>query len=247
MSSARIVAPRASACRSSSRTRTPDPSATTKPSRPASNGREARSGSSFRVERARIAANPPTSGSKMPASVPPASMMSASARRMISLDSPMAWPPVAQADTVAKFGPVIPKLIATWPAPTLGMPIGMRNGLIRSGPRRALIEMPSTRVPTPPRPVPRTTPGPLGELALEAFRQAGLVERLAGGDEPELDVAVRPALVLAVEDAARIEVDDLAGDPRGQAARIERRDRPDAGAAGDEARPRWRRRRCRGP
>ena len=70
----------------------------------------------------------------------------------------MAWPPVAQADTVVKFGPVMPKVIATWPAPTFGIPIGMRNGLMRSGPRVAFVEIPSTRVPTPPSPVPRITP-----------------------------------------------------------------------------------------
>jgi hypothetical protein len=39
-------------------------------------------------------------------------MTSASPRRMVSDASPSAWPPVAQADTVAKFGPVIPKLMA---------------------------------------------------------------------------------------------------------------------------------------
>ena len=94
----------------------------------------------------------------MPASAPPATMMSASPRRMISLASPSAWPPVAQADTVVKFGPVIPNWIAIWPAPMLGMPIGMRNGLIRSGPRVALIVKPSMSVPTPPSPVPRMTP-----------------------------------------------------------------------------------------
>ena len=65
---------------------------------------------------------------------------------------------VAQAETVVKFGPVMPKLIATWPAPMFGMPIGMRNGLIRSGPRRAFVENPSISVPTPPSPVPRITP-----------------------------------------------------------------------------------------
>ena len=85
-------------------------------------------------------------------------MTSASPRRMISDASPMAWPPVAQADTVAKLGPVMPKVIATCPAPVLGMPIGMRNGLIRSGPRSALVLIPSTSVPTPPSPVPRMTP-----------------------------------------------------------------------------------------
>ena len=77
---------------------------------------------------------------------------------MISDASPMAWPPVAHAETVAKLGPVMPKLIATWPAPTFGIPIGIRNGLIRSGPRRAFVEMPSMSVPTPPSPVPRMTP-----------------------------------------------------------------------------------------
>ena len=44
----------------------------------------------------------------MHASEPPASMMSASSRRMVSYASPTAWPPVAHADTVAKLGPVMP-------------------------------------------------------------------------------------------------------------------------------------------
>ena len=94
----------------------------------------------------------------MPASVPPASITSASRRRIVSHASPIAWPPVAQADTTAKFGPRAPLLIAIWPAPMFGMPIGMKNGLIRSGPRVALIVMLSLSVPTPPRPVPRMTP-----------------------------------------------------------------------------------------
>ena len=62
---------------------------------------------------------------------------------MISLASPIAWPPVAQAETVVKLGPVIPNWMAIWPAPTLGMPIGTRNGLIRFGPRRAFVVNPS--------------------------------------------------------------------------------------------------------
>ncbi len=87
-----------------------------------SNGRDAASGSSLRVDSARIAANPPTSVSKMPASEPPASITSASSRRIVSHASPIAWPPVAHAETVAKFGPVIPKLMATCPEPTFGIP-----------------------------------------------------------------------------------------------------------------------------
>ena len=90
------------------------------------------------------------------------------------------------------------------------------------------------------------TPVALGQLALEPLRQAGLVHRLAGGDEAELDVAVHPALVLAVEDAARVEVWTSAGDPAGQPRRVEGVDRAHAGSPGDEARPRSSRRPGRG-
>ena len=128
------------------------------PSRPRSNGREAASGSSLRVERAFIELKPPTTASWIAASVPPASMMSASSRRIVSQASPIAWAPVAQAETVAKFGPSIPNAIATWPEPTFGMPIGMKNGLIRSGPRSAMSRTLSNIVATPPRPDPRMTP-----------------------------------------------------------------------------------------
>ena len=96
----------------------------------------------------------------MPASVPPASITEASPRRMVSHASPMAWPPVAQADETAKFGPRAPVDIAIWPAPMLGMPIGMKKGLSRSGPRSMLVMMLVTSVSTPPRPVPMITPVP---------------------------------------------------------------------------------------
>ena len=110
------------------------------------------------IDRARIAQNPPTSASKMPASVPPATMRSASPRRIVSQASPIAWAPVAQADTVAKFGPSMPNWMATWPEPTLAMPIGMKNGLIRPGPRSAISRTLSNSVATPPSPEPRITP-----------------------------------------------------------------------------------------
>ena len=54
------LAPRPSACSSASSTSTAAPSPRTKPSRSASNGRLARSGSSFRVESAPIAPKPAT-------------------------------------------------------------------------------------------------------------------------------------------------------------------------------------------
>ena len=123
-----------------------------------SNGREAASGSSLRVESAFIDANPPTVASWIPASTPPAIIMSASPRRIVSHASPRAWPPVAQADTVAKLGPMAPVAIAICPEPTLAMPIGMKNGEIRSGPRSAITSTLSNSVDTPPRPEPTITP-----------------------------------------------------------------------------------------
>ncbi len=165
---------------------------------------------------------------------------------MISLASPMAWPPVAQADTVVKFGPVIPNLMASWPDPMLGMPIGMRNGLIRSGPRRALVVMPSISVPIAAKTGPEDDPGPFGEVALEPLGQSGLVDRLAGRHQPELDVAIRAPDFLAIEDGARVEVADLGTDSGCDTRRVERLDRPDPGTAGEQARPRWTQRRCRG-
>src|SRR5438045_430625 len=55
-------APRRRAASSSSRTTTPEPSPITKPSRSLSKGRDAVSGWSLRVDRARMAAKPPTPG-----------------------------------------------------------------------------------------------------------------------------------------------------------------------------------------
>ena len=55
----------------------PAPSPTTNPSRSRSNGRDAVGGSSFRVESARSAANPPMPSGVMVASAPPAIMASA--------------------------------------------------------------------------------------------------------------------------------------------------------------------------
>ena len=130
----------------------------TKPSRPRSKGREAASGSSLRVDSAFIDAKPPSVASWMAASTPPAIIRSASPRRIVSQASPRAWPPLAQADTVAKLGPMAPVAMATCPAPTFAMPIGTKNGEIRSGPRWPITSTFSNRVATPPSPEPMMTP-----------------------------------------------------------------------------------------
>ena len=80
----------------------PAPSPITNPSRSASNGRDAFSGSSLRfVDSARMALKAATGISPMPASAPPAIITSASPRRMMLSESPMAWFALEQALTVA--------------------------------------------------------------------------------------------------------------------------------------------------
>src|SRR5438270_133518 len=95
-------ASRRTACSSDSSTTMPAPSPHTKPSRPASKGREAFSGSSLRVDIAFIEQNPAMVSGTMMASAPPAIMMSASPRSMILKASPIAWLPGAPAMRVGK-------------------------------------------------------------------------------------------------------------------------------------------------
>ena len=105
-----------------------------KPSRSWSNGRLARSGSSLRVESARSGPKPPTLIGVIAASDPPAIIASASPRLMISNESPMACADAEQAVQVARFGPLAPNRIDTWPAARLMMADGMKNGEILRGP-----------------------------------------------------------------------------------------------------------------
>ena len=106
----------------------------TKPSRPASNGRLARSGSSLRVERARSAANADMPTSLTAASAPPANMAVASPRRMMLKASPSALFPAAQAVQVALTGPCSPRMMELQADAMFGIIMGMKKGLTRSAP-----------------------------------------------------------------------------------------------------------------
>ena len=75
----------------------PAPSAITKPSRSRSNGRLAFSGSSLRLDSARIALKPPTPSGVIAASAPPATAASMSPRWIQRNASPMACAPDEQA------------------------------------------------------------------------------------------------------------------------------------------------------
>src|SRR5262249_60924821 len=97
----------------------PAPSPITKPSRPLSHGREARSGASFRLESARMTSKPPTASGVMTDSVPPAIAESASPYWIFRYASPTACAPVVQAVTGARVGPLMPYLIEMFPAAPL--------------------------------------------------------------------------------------------------------------------------------
>src|SRR2546427_1441673 len=145
-------------CSSDSSTRTPPPSPHTKPSRPASNGRDAFCGSSLRVDIAFIEQKPAMVSGTTMASAPPAIITSASPRWIRRKASPSAWLPVAQAVTTAEFGPLAPKRIETSPDAMLTMSIGMKNGETRSGPFSMSILCASRSEEMPPMPEPMSTP-----------------------------------------------------------------------------------------
>ena len=136
----------------------PAPSPSTNPSRVASNGREAVAGSSFRVERARMAANPPMPMSVTLASVPPTTMTSARPRSMSSAPSTMALLLEAHAETVAKLGPRRPCRIEIWPGAMSMIIMGTKNGESRRGPWCANPTTWSWNIFIPPMPDPKTTP-----------------------------------------------------------------------------------------
>ena len=95
------VAPRAAANSARSRIMMPAPSPSTNPSRSASNGRDARSGSSLRCDSVRACTNPATVMPVMQASAPPAITTSASPARSSRTAQASASAPDAHADTGA--------------------------------------------------------------------------------------------------------------------------------------------------
>src|ERR1700741_69598 len=118
------------ACSSDSRITIPAPSPTMKPSRPASQGRQARVGSSLRVESAFMDANPPMPIGVIVASVPPQILISAAPRSIILKESPMACAEAEQAVAVAEFGPRAPYRIEIWPEARFTMAEGIKKGEI---------------------------------------------------------------------------------------------------------------------
>ena len=108
----------------------PDPSPMTKPSLFLSNGRLALLGSSFLVDNALAAQNPPMPRGVITDSVPPAIITSASPLWIILYASPIAFVPVAQAVTTHELGPFAPNLMDICPDARFAMSIGIKKGEI---------------------------------------------------------------------------------------------------------------------
>lgn len=136
---------------------TPAPSPSTKPSRPLSHGREARSGSSLRVDMARIELKPAIGSGWMTASVPPATTTSARPARMMSRPSAIASAPVAHALATECTPALAPISSPTQAAGPLGISIGMVCGETRRGPDASRTSSWASRVVAPPMPEPTLT------------------------------------------------------------------------------------------
>ena len=139
----------------------------TKPSRSASNGREAAFGSSLRRDSARIAVNPAIPTRVIGASVPPQNITSARPSRIASRPSPIAMFDAAHAVHSAASGPCAPSSIETHAAAMFGMICTIANGLVRSGPRSRSVWKQFSNAYRPPIPVATAAPTRSGASAIE--------------------------------------------------------------------------------
>jgi hypothetical protein len=136
----------------------PAASPITKPSARRRDGREPRSGSSFRLEIALMAPKPAMLTRVTGASVPPQIITSARPSRIASMPSPIAMFEAAQAVHWERSGPLVPSSIETQPAARFGMIWTIENGLTRSGPRSLSWSTHASKDFSPPIPVATAAP-----------------------------------------------------------------------------------------
>ncbi|CAB4658017.1 unannotated protein [freshwater metagenome] len=153
INSARMVAPRALADSISSSTRTPEPSASTKPLRSRSKGRDMLSD-----DIAVMLVKPAMQVGVMTASEEPVTMASHRPDTMSRYALPTDCVPAAQAVQVFSHGPCHPYFMEIAAEAALAMSIGTINGLTRRAPLCSLTSTCSSRVVSPPMPVPIQTP-----------------------------------------------------------------------------------------
>ena len=134
--------------------------------------------------------------------------------------------------TTAWFGPIRPYLIETWPEMRLISRPWTKCGQTRPGPFSASTRLSLSMPGNPPMPEPIETPA-RSLRRLVHVRQAGILERLAGGVDRIDDERVDLALHLVVDALVGIEAIfmilrlHLAGDLGLMIGGVEPRDRPD--------------------
>ena len=131
----------------------------------------------------------------------------------------MACAEAEQAVQVAEFGPLAPKRMDTWPAARLMIAAGMKNGEMRRGPPSSSALCSRSMVLNPPMPEAMNTPTRVAMSGGD--RQPGVVHRELRRGDGELDEDVHLLDVFLVDELQRIEVLDLAGDPRRELRRVE--------------------------
>ena len=170
----------------------------TKPARVASNGRDARVGSSSSATSPRIAQKPARITGCMHASVPPASTTSASPRRIISAPSPTACEP----GRARRHGRVVR---AAQPEVDRDLPARRVDEDVREEPRRhAIVAALAEDVVLLEDADDAADRGPdedPGARRIDAL-DAGVRPRLARGGDRENDVPLEPARVLRPDDAS---------------------------------------------
>ena len=97
------------------------------------------------------------------ASEPPHNITSASSRWIVLKASPIACELEAQAETVEKLGPLKPYRMDIWPGAMSVIIIGIKNGLIRRGPRSMSVRDCCSKVCIPP--IPELTITPIRSLS----------------------------------------------------------------------------------
>ena len=202
----------------------------TKPSRSLSNGREACLGSSLRVLMAFMAQKPPMPIGTMVASAPPASMTLASPILIVRQASPMAWLAVAQAEQVAKFGPAQVEIHRDQ---ARGHVRDEHRDHERREPARAALEQDRVLLGDGLQAADAGADEDADFVAVDLVQvQPGILERLPGGINAELGIAVRaPDFLGRGKGRGGVEVLHLAGDLGVECRGVERGDRVDAALA----------------
>ena len=214
----------------------PAPSPITKPSRSRSKGREARTGSSLRVDSARMAAKPPTPSGVMAASLPPAIMASASP----ALDEPERVPHRMRARRAGRARRRVGTLRTGPDRDPARRQVDDGGGdeeradLARSVLEQRLVLALDCRESADP--AADVDPGLLRVRGVDD--EPGILERHVSGRHGELDEPVHLLDVLLLHPLQRIETLDLGREAGRVLRRVEERDRPRAGAAGEEGFPR---------